>query len=109
MKWWSKLTLVGLETPGFCWIFTWELAQIRPEIGKSGPLYLDLKKLGAKVGAWAKATPENSRLDTQNDGLEKVTPFKHGNFWYQFVRFLWCNYNLIFSLVNAWAVNKNFG
>ncbi len=21
-------------------------------------------------------------MDTQNDGLEKVTPFKHGNFWY---------------------------
>ena len=29
-------------------------------------------------------------MDTQNDGLEKVTPFKNGNFWYQFVRFLGC-------------------
>ena len=27
-------------------------------------------------------SPENKRLDTQNDGLEKVTPFKNGNFWY---------------------------
>ena len=27
-------------------------------------------------------TPENERLDTQNDGLEKVAPFKNGNFWY---------------------------
>ena len=27
-------------------------------------------------------------MDTQNDGLEKVIPFKNGNFWYQFVRFL---------------------
>ena len=31
-------------------------------------------------------------MDTQNDGLEKVTPFKNGNFGYQFVRFLGCNY-----------------
>ena len=29
-------------------------------------------------------------MDTQNDGLEKVTPFKHSNSWYQFVRFLGC-------------------
>ena len=27
-------------------------------------------------------TPEKERLDTQNSGLEKVTPFKYGNFWY---------------------------
>ena len=23
-----------------------------------------------------------TKMDTQNVGLEKVTPFKHGNFWY---------------------------
>ena len=22
------------------------------------------------------------KMDTQNEGLEKVAPFKHGNFWY---------------------------
>ena len=27
-------------------------------------------------------TPPETNLDTQNDGLEKVTPFKNGNFWY---------------------------
>ena len=30
-------------------------------------------------------TPENilkTNMDTQNDGLEKVTPLKHGNSWY---------------------------
>ena len=37
-----------------------------------------------------KDTPPKTNMDTQNDGLEKVTPFKHGNFWYQFVRFLGC-------------------
>ena len=33
-------------------------------------------------------TPQKSNIDTQNDGLEKVTPFFHGNFWYPAVRFL---------------------
>ena len=27
-------------------------------------------------------TPQKTNMDTQNDSLEKVTPFKHGNFWY---------------------------
>ncbi len=27
-------------------------------------------------------TLPKTNMDTQNDGLEKVTPFKHGNFWY---------------------------
>ena len=27
-------------------------------------------------------TPPKTNLDIQNDGLEKVTPFKNGNFWY---------------------------
>ena len=27
-------------------------------------------------------TPPKTNMDTQNDGLEKVTPFKHGNCWY---------------------------
>ena len=26
--------------------------------------------------------PQKTNMDTQNDGLEKVTPFKHGNCWY---------------------------
>ena len=27
-------------------------------------------------------TLPKTNMDTQNDGLEKVIPFKHGNFWY---------------------------
>ena len=27
-------------------------------------------------------TPLKTNMETQNDGLEKVTPFKHGNCWY---------------------------
>ena len=27
-------------------------------------------------------TLPKTNMDTQNDGLEKVTPFEHGNFWY---------------------------
>ena len=27
-------------------------------------------------------TPLKTNMDTQNDGLEKVTPFKNGKFWY---------------------------
>ena len=27
-------------------------------------------------------TPQKPNMDTQNDGLKKVTPFKNGNFWY---------------------------
>ena len=27
-------------------------------------------------------TLPKTNMDTQNDGLEKVTPFKTGNFWY---------------------------
>ena len=27
-------------------------------------------------------TPPKTNMDTQNDGLEKVTPFKQGNWWY---------------------------
>ena len=26
--------------------------------------------------------PWKTNMDTQNDGLEKVTPFKHANVWY---------------------------
>ena len=35
-------------------------------------------------------TPLKTNMDTQNHGLEKVTPLKNGNYWYQFVRFLGC-------------------
>ena len=27
-------------------------------------------------------TPPKNNMDTQNDDLEKVTPFKYGHFWY---------------------------
>ena len=29
---------------------------------------------------WRKGTRPKTNMDTQNDGLEKVTPLKHGNF-----------------------------
>ena len=32
--------------------------------------------------------PPKTKMDTQNDGLERVTLLKSGHFWYQFVRFL---------------------
>ena len=35
-------------------------------------------------------TPPKTHMDTQNDGLEKVTPFKNGNFWDINVRVLEC-------------------
>ena len=27
-------------------------------------------------------TPPKTNMDTQNDGLENVSPFKYGHFWY---------------------------
>ncbi len=27
-------------------------------------------------------TPPKSKIDTKNDGLENVAPFKYGHFWY---------------------------
>ena len=35
----------------------------------------------AGLDTWG-GTPPKTNMDTQNDGLEKATPFKHGNFWY---------------------------
>ena len=32
--------------------------------------------------------PPKTKMDTQNDGLERVNLLKSGHFWYQFVRFL---------------------
>ena len=29
-----------------------------------------------------RATPPKTNMDTQKDGLEKVTPLKNDNFWY---------------------------
>ena len=31
-------------------------------------------------------TPPKTNMDTQNDGLEKVTPLKSGHFWYTKVK-----------------------
>ncbi len=38
-------------------------------------------------------TPENERMDTQNNGLEKATPFKHGN--------------LLVSMLDFWGVHQS--
>ena len=46
---------------------------------------------------WHKYIPENKRLDTQNDGLEKVIPFKHGHF-------LVSTSMLNFSGCNGWGL-----
>ena len=32
-------------------------------------------------------TPLKTNMDTQNDGLEKVTPIKHCNLWYRLLDF----------------------
>ncbi len=31
---------------------------------------------------FSSCTLPKTNMDTQNDGLEKVTPFKNGDFWY---------------------------
>ncbi len=42
-------------------------------------------------------TLPKTNMDTQNDGLEKVTPFKHGNFWLSMLDF-WG------VLINKWKI-----
>ena len=36
---------------------------------------------GRRDDSWRDTAPKTN-MDTQNDGLEKVTPFRHGNCWY---------------------------
>ncbi len=48
-----------------------------------------------KNKAILKGTPPKTKMDTQTNGLEKVTPFKYGHFEYLFVQFLGSNSNLI--------------
>ena len=38
--------------------------------------------LGGIFDQKVQVPPPKTKMDTQNDGLERVTPFKHGNFWY---------------------------
>ena len=46
-------------------------------------------------------------MDTQNDGLGKVTPFKkNDNFCYRHVRFLGCNH-VFMILVGLIQISKN--
>ena len=35
-----------------------------------------------EVVRYVMITLPKTNMDTQNDGLEKVTPFKYGHFWY---------------------------
>ena len=35
-----------------------------------------------EVKDYWKKTPAKTKMETQNDGLEKVTPFECGHFWY---------------------------
>ncbi len=47
-------------------------------------MYEDIEGLDLKT-TWktaVAATLPKTNVDTQNDGLEKVAPFKHSNFWY---------------------------
>ena len=30
---------------------------------------------------WGGVHPQKNNIDTRNDGLQKVTPFKHGHLW----------------------------
>ena len=49
-------------------------------------------------------TPPKTNTDTQNDGLEKVTPLKNGNSWYRHVRFLECTFLCSFtSSIPSWG------
>ena len=36
----------------------------------------------SKSGVDIYSTTLKTNMDTQNDGLEKVAPFKYGHFWY---------------------------
>ena len=37
---------------------------------------------GFAIGSCDRLTPPETKMDTQNDGLEKVAPFKYGHFGY---------------------------
>ena len=47
-------------------------------------LFFAASALGVLFGrvVFDEITPPKTNMDTQNDGLEEVTPFKHGNSWY---------------------------
>ena len=47
-------------------------------------------KVSRETTTFIPTTLPKTNMDTRNDGLEKVSPFKNGHFWYQFVRFLGC-------------------
>ena len=49
-----------------------EIETINPT--RSGGVYQILRAF--------KFTPPKTSMDTQNDGLEKVVPFKYGHVWY---------------------------
>ena len=38
-------------------------------------------KVSRETTTFIPTTLPKTNMDTQNDGLEKVSPFKHGNFW----------------------------
>ena len=40
------------------------------------------KDANEPISIMERHTPLKTNMDIQNDGLEKVTPFKHGNLWY---------------------------
>ena len=67
-------------------IFSTDLCQHNaPLIGK---LILELIPGCSKL-----RTPRKTNMDTQNDGMEKVTPFEYGHFWIFLV-----------SMLNLWVV-----
>ena len=60
---------------------TWRFWRIY--LPASSPAWMSRWKLGSKVsGLYPPYTPLKTNMDTENDGLEKVTPFKYGHFWY---------------------------
>ena len=44
-------------------------------------VFLKMDVIGAST-IFSGKTPCTHNMDPQNDGLEKATPFKHGNCWY---------------------------
>ena len=54
----------------------------------------------------APITPWKTNMDTQNDGLEKVTPFLNIAIFGIYVRFLGCNIDLRFGWRTAPVVSE---
>ena len=82
---WSKALSIALTWQNVGGSAVWWL---HPDPNRSnvGSFFCGKKSQNSKKTShqWTnqKFTTPKTNMDTQNDGLEKVTPFKNGNFWY---------------------------